>query len=75
MEFNSLLSISSLILAIVLIALILIQRPNTDSAGGFSSDSSGASYTKRGVEKSVYMTTLVVAVLFVVLQVFTLVLK
>jgi protein translocase SecG subunit len=61
-----LLSIVQLILAILLIALVLIQRANTDASGAFGADGgSGAALEKRGAEKTVYRFTILVAVLFV----------
>ncbi len=61
-----LLSIVQLVLAILLIALVLIQRANTDASGAFGADGgSGATLKKRGAEKIVYRLTILVAVLFV----------
>lgn len=60
--------IVQLILAILLIALVLIQRANTDASGAFGADGgSGTSLKKRGAEKTLHQLTIVVAVLFVVL--------
>ena len=62
-----LLSIGRVLLAILLIALILIQRANTDASGALSADGGGgASLEKRGVEKSLHRLTIVVAILFVI---------
>jgi protein translocase SecG subunit len=62
-----LLSIVQLILAILLTALVLIQRANTDASGAFGADGgSSASLEKRGAEKSLHQVTIIVAVLFVV---------
>lgn len=61
-----LLSIVQLILATLLIALVLIQRANTDASGAFGADGgSSASLEKRGAEKSLHRLTILVAVLFV----------
>ncbi len=61
-----LLSIVQLILAILLIALVLIQRANTDASGAFGADGgSGATLEKRGAEKSLHRLTIIVAVVFV----------
>lgn len=55
-----------LVLAILLIALVLIQRANTDASGAFGADGgSGATLKKRGAEKTVYRLTILVALLFV----------
>lgn len=60
------LSIVQLILAILLVALVLIQRANTDASGAFGADGgSGAVLEKRGAEKTLHRFTIIVAVLFV----------
>lgn len=61
-----LLSIVQLLLAILLTALVLIQRANTDASGAFGADGgTGASLEKRGAEKTLHRLTIIVAVLFV----------
>ena len=68
-----LLSIVQLILAILLIALVLIQRANTDASGAFGADGgSSATLEKRGAEKSLHQLTIIVAVLFVLSLAYTL---
>jgi protein translocase SecG subunit len=61
-----LLSIVYVLLAILLIALVLIQKANTDASGAFGADGgSGAALEKRGAEKSLHRLTIVVAIVFV----------
>ena len=61
-----LLSIVQLILAILLIALVLIQRANTDASGAFGADGgSSAALEKRGAEKTLHRLTIFVVILFV----------
>ncbi len=68
-----LLSIVQLILAILLIALVLIQRANTDASGAFGADGgSSATLEKRGAEKSLHQLTIIVAVFFVLSLAYTL---
>lgn len=60
-----LLSIVQLGLAILLTALVLIQRANTDASGAFGADGgTGFSVEKRGAEKSLHSLTIVIAILF-----------
>jgi protein translocase SecG subunit len=62
-----LLSIVPVLLAILLTALVLIQRANTDASGAFGADGgSGAALEKRGAEKTLHRLTITVAVFFVV---------
>lgn len=60
-----LLSIVQLGLAILLIALVLIQRTNTDASGAFGADG-GTSFSleKRGAEKTLHRLTIIVVVVF-----------
>jgi protein translocase SecG subunit len=59
------LPIIQLVLSLVLIGLILLQRPTTDS-GALSSGESSSIHKKRGLEKTIYQITFVVALLYVV---------
>ncbi len=60
-----LLSIVQIALAILLTALILIQRANTDASGAFGADGGNqASLKKRGGELMLHRLTVTTAVLF-----------
>lgn len=60
------LSIVQITLAILLVALVLIQRANTDASGALGADGgSGAALEKRGAEKSLHQVTVIVAIVFV----------
>ena len=73
MQITTLLPIISATLAILLTAFVLLQQPQTDSAGAFSSDSTSSRHTKRGLEKTVFQLTLVTAIAFVVVQILQLI--
>jgi protein translocase SecG subunit len=61
------LSIVQLLLATLLIALVLIQRANTDASGAFGADGGvSATLEKRGAEKTLHQLTIVISMLFVV---------
>jgi preprotein translocase subunit SecG len=71
-----LLSIVHVLLAILLIALVIIQHANTDASGAFGADGgSGASLEKRGVEKSLHRLTIIIAVLFVLSLLYPIVIR
>ena len=56
------------IISILLIVTILMQRANTDGAG-FGGDSvGGISTKKRGLEKVLFQTTIIVAIIFVLVN-------
>ncbi len=59
------LSIVQITLAILLTALILVQRANTDASGAFGADGgSQATLKKRGGELTLHRLTVLTAVLF-----------
>jgi protein translocase SecG subunit len=60
---QSLILAANVILSVILIILVLIQRSNTDAGGAFSSDSNGT-FKRRGLEKTIYQSTILVATLF-----------
>lgn len=63
-----LLSVVQLTLAILLVALVLVQRANTDASGAFSGDGgTGTIFVKRGGEKVLHQATTVVAILFAIM--------
>jgi protein translocase SecG subunit len=60
------LSIVQISLAILLTALVLIQRANTDASGAFGADGgSGAALAKRGGELTLHRMTIFVSIAFV----------
>ncbi|MEI6352879.1 MAG: preprotein translocase subunit SecG [Candidatus Nomurabacteria bacterium] len=61
------LSITIVITSILLIVLVLMQKSNTDGAG-LGGDSLGITTRKRGLEKLLFQTTIVVAIIFVAIN-------
>lgn len=71
-----LLSIVQVLLAILLTALVLIQRANTDASGAFGADGgTGASLEKRGAEKTLHRMTIIVAIIFVLSLLYPIVIR
>jgi preprotein translocase subunit SecG len=62
------LNFAQILIALLLIALILMQTRGTGFASGYAADSS-IYRTRRGVEKTLFQLTIVVAVVFVLLAV------
>lgn len=61
--------IAQVVLAVILIGLILIQAKGAGLSGVFGGE--GNIYrTKRGAEKTIFMATIVLAVLFFVVAIF-----
>ncbi|MBQ3413505.1 preprotein translocase subunit SecG [Candidatus Saccharibacteria bacterium] len=64
MQIGSFLQVLTLVSAILTVILILLQQRGASLGAGFGS--SGELYTKRrGLEKSLFVTTIVFAVIFV----------
>lgn len=66
MQITTLFGSLTLLFAVILIILVLLQRPQTDSAGAFSSEGGTGTHTRRGAEKTIFRATILVAILFVV---------
>lgn len=67
-------SIAEIIIAVLLIALVLIQERSSGISGVFGGGGGDASYqTRRGTEKIVFMATIIVAIAFVALSILKLI--
>jgi len=64
---NEALTIAQIIVSIALIGLVLIQARGTGF--GRSNGASGASFTRRGLEKLIFRLTFVVVFLFVAISI------
>jgi preprotein translocase subunit SecG len=65
-------SIAEIILAVAIITLILLQERSSTMSGLLGGDSGGFYQARRGVEKIVFYSTIVLAVIFVVLALYQL---
>ncbi len=74
---QNLISYIQIILAVILVALILIQQSDASAGGAFGqSDNWGAGFhTRRGSEKTIFISTIVIAILFVASAIITLLIK
>jgi preprotein translocase subunit SecG len=72
MQITTLFGSLTLLFAVLLVILVLLQRPQTDSAGAFSSEAGTNTHTRRGGEKTVFQATILIAILFVASSVATL---
>ncbi len=65
---KSLLPYVQIILSVVLVAAILLQRTGSQIGGAFggSDNFSSAFHTRRGMEKTLFTITIVIAVLFAI---------
>jgi protein translocase SecG subunit len=58
--------IVQILLSLILIVLVTLQSKETSLGSGFSSVTQSGLHTKRGPEKMIYLTTIIVAIIFVV---------
>ena len=65
---KSLLPYIQIIISVILIALILLQRTGAQVGGAFggSDNLSSAYHTRRGLEKGLFITSIILAILFAV---------
>ncbi len=65
-----------IVLAILLVAAILMQQTGAGVGGAFGGggDTGGAYHTRRGLERTLFQATIVLAVLFVISAILALVL-
>ena len=62
---HGLLPIVQIILAVVLMAVILLQRTGASLGGAFGADNfSSGFHTRRGLEKTLFSATIVIGILF-----------
>jgi len=61
------------IVAVAVVVAVLLQR-NDAALGGVFGGSDSVTHTKRGIERGLFITTIVLAVLFVITAIFSLVL-
>ncbi len=68
------LTIIQIILSIILIALVLIQNRGAGLAGSLFGGSGGVSYqTKRGLDKFIFIATIICAFLFLIFSILNLI--
>ena len=66
MEFKDYLNIAQILVAIVLSLIILLQAKGSGIGTALGGGSSGSFRTRRGVEKTLFQLTIVVAVIFLI---------
>jgi protein translocase SecG subunit len=60
------------IVAVLLVATILLQSSREGLGSAFGGDGSGFAYAKRGLEKQLFIATIVLAVIFFLLNILAL---
>ena len=68
-----LIPIAQILVSILLIVLILLQERSAGLSGIFGGEGGGFYQTRRGLEKIIFNATIILAIVFVALEVFQLV--
>lgn len=66
-------SVAQLIISVVLIVLILLQERSSGLSGVFGGDNAGFYQTRRGLEKIIFVSTIVLVCAFLVLALLNLI--
>lgn len=66
MKFEDYINIAQILVAILLSLVILLQAKGSGIGAAFGGGTSGSFRTRRGVEKTLFQLTIVIAVLFMI---------
>jgi preprotein translocase subunit SecG len=65
-EFEDYMNLAQMLISIMLIVVVLLQTRGTDVGAAFGGGSSGSTFrTRRGLEKTLFQLTIVLAIIFV----------
>jgi len=72
MTFADYLNLAQVLISLVLIAVVLLQTRGTDIGAAFGGSSGGSSFrTRRGLEKTLFQLTILLAVIFLAISIFS----
>jgi len=67
--FGNYINLAQMLISIILIVVLLLQTRGTDMGAAFGGGSSGSTFrTRRGLEKTLFQLTIVLAVIFVAIS-------
>jgi preprotein translocase subunit SecG len=67
--FNNYLNLAQMLISIVLIVVVLLQTRGADIGSAFGGGGGGSTFrTRRGLEKTLFQLTIVLALIFVVMS-------
>jgi preprotein translocase subunit SecG len=70
MQFEDYLNLAQLLISILLIAVVLLQTRGTDVGAAFGMGGGGGSFrTRRGLEKTLFQLTIVLAIIFLAISI------
>ena len=66
MTFSNFLNLSQLLISLILIVVVLLQTRGGDIGAAFGAGGGGSSFrTRRGLEKTLFQLTIILAIIFV----------
>jgi preprotein translocase subunit SecG len=69
MSFDNYLNLAQMLISIVLIVVVLLQTRGADIGSAFGGGSSGSTFrTRRGLEKTLFQLTIVLAIIFLLIS-------
>lgn len=69
MTFHNYLNLAQMLISVVLIVVVLLQTRGTDIGSAFGGGGGGSTFrTRRGLEKTLFQLTIVLAVIFVAMS-------
>jgi preprotein translocase subunit SecG len=73
MEFQDYLNLAQMLISIMLIVVVLLQTRGTDVGAAFGGGGGGGSSfrTRRGLEKTLFQLTIILAVIFVAISAYS----
>lgn len=72
---TNILPIAQIVIAVVLIIAIMLQQRGQGLGSAFGGDNSAFHSTKRGFEKTLFISTIILAILFVIANILALITK
>lgn len=68
MEFNDYVNVAQILVAILLSVVILLQAKGSGIGSALGGGTSGSFRTRRGVEKTLFQLTIVIAIVFLIIS-------
>ena len=65
MQSSSVISVVQIVLSVLLIIAVLLQQRGSGLSAGILGGAGGSFHTKRGLEKTLYVATIVLGILFI----------
>ncbi len=68
MKFEDYINVAQILVSVLLSAVILLQAKGSGIGAAFGGGTSGSFRTRRGVEKTLFQLTIVIAIIFLILS-------